>query len=51
MVSRRVGLPQVTGMSVSERVALRLVLPRVVVTGFVTGFPIPEGLRFAYGAT
>jgi hypothetical protein len=39
MPSCWVELPQARRISGSERVALRLVLPRVVVTWFVTGFP------------
>ena len=42
-VSGWVGLPQVGRIAVSEHVALRLPLPGVVVTRFVTGFmPIPR---------
>ena len=40
MASGWVGLPQVRGIAVSEYVALRLPLPGVVVTWFVTGFRI-----------
>jgi hypothetical protein len=36
MTSGGVGLPQVGGIAVSERVALRLSLPEVVVTCLVT---------------
>ncbi len=37
MASHRVGLPQVRETAVSERIALRLPLPAVVVTWFITG--------------
>jgi hypothetical protein len=41
MASGWVGLPQLRRILLSERVALRPVLPGLVVTWFVTGFPDP----------
>ena len=43
MPSGWVGLPQITRLSVSDRVVLRLPPPGAVVTWFVTG---SESLRF-----